>query len=262
TSRALRVLGQYPVEGGRMLRGISLTPDRRVVYFGYGGWSGACENAIYRAPVDGGRPPEKVVEGWSPKLSPDGRMLAYAAAGSRFGINGFLNACSNVLVVRDLATGAERAWLPSANDNYFSVGGISSITWAPDSKRLAFEFAYEETAVYLVESVDSGGRLEDLEPVPGDNDLFAPSWRPDGKIVVGSVCCQPEFDQPRKTFLVDPDARTAVPFTGADDFSFLDFDSTGRHELYVRGGEKGELFRRSDGGVPVFMARDFLEADW
>ncbi len=46
-----------------------------------------------------------------------------------------------------------------------------------------------------------------------------------------------------------------------EDFAFLDFDSTGRHLLFVKEGENGEPFRRSEGDR-VLMARDFLEADW
>ncbi len=266
SSRAVRVLAQYPMDGRGQLRGVSITKDRETVYYGYGDGGlpaeSACDTAVHRAPVDGSRAPEKVADGLTPQLSPDGRLLAYAGGGTRFGVKAELMSCSNVLVIRDLSSGAERAWLPTPNDGYFSVGGISSITWAPDSKRLAFEFNYEGGSVHVVDATAPGGRLEDLEPLSAGADLFAPAWRADGQIVVRSMCCYPEWDQPDKTLLVDPDTGHAVPFTQVEDFAFLDFDSTGRHLLFVKEGESGELFRRSEGESAVFMARDFLEADW
>lgn len=266
TSRALQVLAQYPTDGSGRLGGVSLTPDRKTVYYGYGesGLSSdpRCGTGVYRVPVDGGGRPEKVAEGLSPKLSPDGRLLAYAGGGTRFGIRGEQMSCSNVLVIRDLASGAERAWVPTPDDNYFSLGDISSITWAPDSKRLAFEFSYEDSSVLVVDAAAPGGRLEDLRPLVAGQTLFAPAWRSDGRILVRSMCCHPDWDEEDKTLLVDPVSGQATPFTQVEDFAFLDFDSTGRHLLFVKEGENGELFRKSEGENEVFMARDFLEADW
>lgn len=165
-----------------------------------------------------------------------------------------------------MSTEAERTWLPTPDDNWFSVGSIRSITWSPDSKRLAFEFSYEGSGVYLLDATAPGGRLEDLSPLRTDESQsddvpLAPTWRSDGKIVVGSICCHPDMDRPQENFVVDPDTGEAARFSQAEDFSSLDFDGTGRHLLYVK-GDKGELFRQTGGDKPVLMANDFLEAEW
>lgn len=263
TSRALRVLAEYPVDGERELRGVSLTADRETVYFGYGSTSAPCGAAVYRVAVDGGSPPQKVADGFSPELSPDGRLLAYAAAARRFATSDEHSPCANVLVIRELSTGAERVWLSPADDNYFSRGEIGPITWAPDSKRLAFGFQYENSGVYVVDANRRGGRLDDLEALrAGDDELLAPAWRSSGKIVVASICCHPDYEKPRQYLAIDPDTGESAPFAAPGDFVSIDFDTTGRYLLYIGSRDKGDLFRQDEGEPPVSMASDFWEAEW
>jgi hypothetical protein len=68
-------------------------------------------------------------------LSPDGRSLAYAAERPVEGVTEIGAECGSAdLVLRELATGAERRWTAAPGS-----GTIAQLAWSPDGTSLAFE---------------------------------------------------------------------------------------------------------------------------
>jgi hypothetical protein len=98
-----RELARAP--GGQPIRGVALAPGGATAYLDAG--TGAAAR-VYAVPTDGSAAPTAVATGWSPEVSGDGAALAYLTASQ--------------VVVRDLATGAERA--------FPSLGAPSALAWS------------------------------------------------------------------------------------------------------------------------------------
>ena len=112
---------------------IALSPDRKTLYFVRTGENFGCDQTIMSVPVAGGQK-RVVAQGHSPALSPDGRFLAYSGKGTG------PNCDHHPLVVRELDSGDERRWTWAAEDpeDVYESGGAYGLSWAQDSKSLAF----------------------------------------------------------------------------------------------------------------------------
>jgi WD40-like Beta Propeller Repeat len=270
TGTTRRVLAIEPGSGSGgavKLEGIALTPDRRTVYYAVAGDCGT--GSLFRVPFDAQGPAKRVTAGISPAVSPDGEKLAYATAGPPAADG--RPRCPNVVVVRDLRTGAERSWAyPDDRDHgtaLYQESSIVEMAWAPDSNRLAYTLAYEGDSVSVLDTGrdhDLGETLEVVVP-GGGGDSRHPAWQAtSGRLaVVNSAfeCCYDDnYTGPPKTLLVDPDQRLSTgllpPGQRPD---ALDFDSSGDHLLYVEGGA---LYRQSPRAAPVLVARGITGADW
>lgn len=151
---------------------VAPTPDGSSVYFQRGEQCGF-RPSIWRVPATGG-PAEQITDtGKSPVVSPDGRSLAYASSADPAPGD-----CGpfDVLVVRDLASGAERR-LPYPED----TGTVSPLAWAPDSSRLVV-FAETPDRPRLFASIDVTGdalrEVEELAEPAGNGYEFLPSGEP------------------------------------------------------------------------------------
>jgi hypothetical protein len=268
--RRLRVLAAHPEAadpaGEVFLEGVALSADHRSAYYAVAGPCG--EGTVYRVPVDGRAPPERVATGISPAVSPDGSKLAYAAPGGA-GPDGRPR-CDNRIVVRDLRTGAERTWsYPDDPDPLplYQDGVITRIAWAPDSTRLAFTLSYEGDSVSILDTVVDRDLSESKELVVpgGGGDSRHPTWQASsGRVaVVNSAfeCCFADnYTGPTRTLLVDPDKMLSEDLLPPGKKpAWLDFDVTGHHLLYVDGDR---LYRRSGSGSPVAVGRGYVAADW
>jgi hypothetical protein len=145
---------------------VDLSADGGTLYFSIG-------LAMYRMSIEGGAP-EPVGQGTSPTLSPDGSLLAYTGPDSG-------------IVVRDLTTGAERQWGPR------DAGQIGSLSWSPDSSRLAYDFLYNTNHTYVLDTT-STGKLSDVSTELGPYEdktgggLYSPTFLDDGRIAVVKNC--------------------------------------------------------------------------
>jgi hypothetical protein len=270
TGHRLRVLAAHPEADpatGVFLEGVAVTPDHRSAYYSVAGPCGA--GTIYRVPVDGRGTPERVATGISPAVSPNGSKLAYAAPGGT-GIDGRPR-CNNQIVVRELASGAERVWrYPDDADHsqaLYQDGAIMKIAWAPDSTRLAYTLSYEGDGVSVLDTAVDRDLSQTLEVVVpgGGGDSREPTWQASsGRLaIVNSAfgCCYDDnYTGPPRTLLVDPALRISEDLLPPGKRpAWLDFDTTGDHLLYVDGGT---LYRRSRNGSPVVVGPGYVAADW
>ena len=104
---------------------VDLSADGGTLHFSIG-------SAMYRMSIEGGAP-EAGRSGHEPDPQP-GRLPPRLQR-SRFGI-----------VVRDLRTGAERQWGPR------DTGSIGSLSWSPDSSRLAYDFLSNTNHTYVLDT--------------------------------------------------------------------------------------------------------------
>jgi hypothetical protein len=289
----LRTLATHPeaaTGGFPYLEGVSLSPDRHQVFYALAGDCGPA--TIYRVAADGRTPPEAILSGVSPSVSPDGRKLAYAvaapgpapapapipgpaatgAANSATAHAGDVERhCENAVVVRDLQTGAERTWrypdTPDYATSLYRDAVISEIAWAPDSTRLAYTLSYEGDSISVLDTeadADLSQTQEVVIPGGGGNSSH-PAWQAtSGLLGVFNTrfeCCfDDDYTGPPRTLLVDPDRRLATPLLPSGRrVTALDFDASGAHLLFVDGGR---LYRRSGTQAPVSLATGVTAADW
>jgi hypothetical protein len=252
-----RVLYERPRLGeGDLFGDAEISPD---------GWvwiatEGAnCENvgSLIRVPLAGG-PAETIGPGFAPALSPDGRWLAYGAQG------GF---CSNDVVVRELASGAERRWTYKRDDpsQSFETAIIRSLAWAPDSRHLAAEFGWEGNWVRVIDTAGPPGTLVGtIGPEPAARSVYSsPTWIAADRVALWELCCdigELSYDESRKRVVyVDTNSRESVGgFDPAFDITDMDY-APGGHLLYVSGGE---LFAGWADAPPRKLAAGVVTAVW
>ena len=285
TVRTLATHDEADTGGFPYLEGVSLSPDRNSVFYALAGDCGPA--TIYRVAADGSTPPEAILDGVSPAVSPDGRKLAYAVAGSRSGAvpapppsgdepesESDVPAdrhCQNAVVVRDLSTGAERTWrypdTPDFAANLYRQAVITEISWAPDSTRLAYTLSFEGDSVSVLDTeaaADLSETLEVVVPAGGGNSSH-PAWQA-GSGLLGlfntrfECCFDDNYTGPPRTLLVDPERRLATALLPSGRrVSALDFDASGAHLLFVEGGR---LYRRSGSQAPLSLTSGVTAADW
>jgi Tol biopolymer transport system component len=220
---------------------------------------------LFEVPLDGSREPRRLGNGGAPAVSPDGTRLAYFTPS-----NGCIGA---TLVVRNLATGKEQRWEAPESDGYFSNGAITAIAWAPDGRRLAFQFDWEGSGVYLL---DTGvpGRLDTARPVepkrqPDNTSLALRGWHPiDGRLAVAALCClspdgmtSTEVHDRTRTFLVDPATGESTDLHRAGEAAFsMDYDGSGQWMLWI--SEDGFLRVRDPRGGERSVRQGYASATW
>ncbi len=118
---------------------------------------------VLSVPLAGGRL-TPVAAGYSPAISPNGRLLAYVAW------TDCVMPCVSApeaIVVRDLVTGTQQRWSFTS-----SLNDITALSWAPDGRHLAFAgttaLKHATVIVQTARVLDtrSGGTLDDARPIP------------------------------------------------------------------------------------------------
>ena len=216
---------------------------------------------IMSVPAAGGEP-KPVAQGRKPTLSPDGRYLAYVTCDGELGI------CGHGVSIIDLVTGTEHAWAAGFNDRF-----AGSLTWLPDSRRLAlsmFSLGDANPRLHILSVDDDGATLEDLDEI-GPNDEEA-GWTvvgyhvPTGGLVVRHSCCS--------TYATDEVEESSVISVTADgeilstllptaDWIDIELDGSGRNFLLLEMG--GGVYRIDETGAePVAIpgAEGFEDIDW
>jgi hypothetical protein len=109
----------------------SVSPDGQVVYFELTGAATGpvCERmTLHQVSIHGGSV-VPIAAGRYPEVSPDGTKLAYVGGAGAVD-------CPTRIVVRDLVTGQEASWAPNPAE---PSQRASQLSWAPDSRHLAFQ---------------------------------------------------------------------------------------------------------------------------
>lgn len=259
TGEALRVLDQRETSeedaGTNEIVGVTLSDDGRSVLYAVTGH--LCDtDRIYRVAIDGGEP-EELGNGLSPAVSPDGRSLAYARSNDP-------TMCSDELVVRDLTTGEERMW-PPAQDGYEELANLLDLTWAADSRTLAFERSYEGSEVLVVDTAGEGG-FERPAGEPGDavGCSRSPAWASDGGLsyvaYTDLFCGDDELASEGDDDLLvvaragEEGTERPLPPGGR-----VRADATGEHLLHV---VDGRIVILGDGEGDEVLGTGFVDADW
>lgn len=233
--------------------------DRSTIYFVR--VTTSCSTEIVSVPSRGG-PDVIVANGYAPRVSRDGRRLAYLEPA---------DACSDksVLVVRDLGTGTERRWNAGAGED------IVDLDWAPDSTHLAVirqvprpsaeatsgigSAGYFDNELWILDTQAPGASIDTGHQVPGVKGWCdAVTYRgPEGTLVV--LALPGHGDYPSVLSEIDPDTghtKEVVRFPHpVNDF---DYDASGQHLIYVW---NDTLYRWVD-GRSVRLAGGINSAAW
>jgi hypothetical protein len=105
------------------------------------------QEQVMSVPLAGG-PVRAVAAGRGPAVSQDGRLLAYVTYTDRTGV-------PEAIVVRNLATGAQRSWAFTS-----SQPDIGTLSWSPGGRLLSFTVSMPRspaTSVYLLDTRSAGG---------------------------------------------------------------------------------------------------------
>ena len=249
------------------LQGIAVTPNGREVY--YATVTDDTWGTVYRVATDGRHPARAVGDGISPAISPDGRYLAYAAPGPTE--PGGTDRCCNTIAVVTLDPGTLRIWGFPASDIagriWVTQASFTKLAWAPDSRRLAFTVSYEGETVAVLDTGAHRDLAETVEVVVpgGGGDSRHPAWQASsGQLAIVNrafeCCFEDDYRGPRRTLLVDvAENRSEDLLPPGAAPTWLDFDTTGDHLLYV---DEGVLYRRSHDEPPVKVGSGIAAAEW
>jgi hypothetical protein len=115
-----------------------------------------------------------------PAISPDGTRIAYLSASSRISIDLYLADANTGRTIRHL--------IRTAGDPHFeslqflaSAGG-----WAPDNRRLAVATVRKGRPVLAIIDTDNGKVTQEIT-IPEADEIFQPSWSPDGASIAFSA---------------------------------------------------------------------------
>lgn len=168
-----RKLTNYEGDNGQEINSITFLPNGKSLLFIRGGANnsageipnpaelqGTVERAIYKIDLDG-KNLKKIVNGASPKVSPNGSTLAYISGGQIWTLN-----------------------LDSANISpkklFHSRGSQGSIRWSPDGSKIAFVSSRRDHNFIGVCDIVTQ-QIKYIDPgVDGDID---PTWSPDGNSI-------------------------------------------------------------------------------
>lgn len=217
--------------------------------------------SLERVPVAGGEV-ESMGRGFAPAPSPDGRLLAYGYTGDD------LRPClAGGIAVRDLETGDERRFpdseAPPTADDCPAGGWVDRITWAPDSRHLAYTVAGDPEGRVWILDTDRDDDLGEAELLDADRAYASPAWLPDGRVAVAEVDGP---DDERQLVVVDPDTgKRDVIVPGLRTAHHIDADGSGEQLLLtVRQGDGARLVMAhlDDEGERAELHKPYGRAVW
>lgn len=242
------------------LRTIVPSPDRTTLYFVIHRSDDCSE--IASVPAAGG-PVRVLMRGDGPSPSPDGRSLAYVD---------LLN-CGGMrarVVLRDLTTGAERAWEEKAVEGQlFPRLAAIGATWSPDPRSLIVgSCGADACGPWLLDVTSAPGDVwRAAKPMPGEpdpgRDAFWGCWTARGSkgtVVVRTDYSSSDGTEPHPIKEIDIKTGRVSPLVAVGrELRCLTFDASGDHALFVR---DGGAFAWSSAGGPRLIGRGFTEAAW
>ena len=181
---------------------------------------------LYVAPLAGGEP-RRITENTgadnSPLYSPDGHFLAY-----RSQVRAGFESDRWRLVVMDRATGRNNVITENLDRS------VSSVAWAPDSKRLLFT-AEDRGRVAIHMIPVTGGASKPL--VSGNSHLDEPQLTPDGKVIVYS---EASGSKPTELYKVSSGGKPE-PLTRLNDEILSRYNLPAFEEFWVEGAERAQV---------------------
>jgi hypothetical protein len=154
SSRTLRVIRTLATNAGIFQGPYTLAASPSGLVF-YDGLTGHGET-VFSVPLAGG-PARAVAYGRTPAISPDGKLLAYVAETFSVAHGEILTG----IVVRDLASGAQRTWaLPDP------AAYIPAMSWSPDGRHLAVTTAVLSPVTVVLDTTAPGRTLGAARRLP------------------------------------------------------------------------------------------------
>lgn len=278
TGNTVKVLARYDnPKTCNALGTVSLSLDSKTVYFQRnfeatsepfpeGSVNTYCRSEVHKISIDGGKV-EKVADGFTPRLSWDGRKLSYLVP---VGIEKEGWAYSSNLVVLDLDSGSSRV---VAKDIGCDCGPTAFATWSKDNKHIAVQgvncgcggMSFNELKI-----IDIAGPDVTTVKAPKAIDEHAgwgdPTFLPDGNMFLFEIG-RDDFDKgfksaPRMLIVNPVDGKIVkVITTGFVDryYEGTNVDQSGKHLLYL---SSGNLMVSDDWERPTQLATGLLSADW
>ncbi|MGH8993698.1 MAG: TolB family protein [Acidimicrobiia bacterium] len=204
----------------------------------------------------------RVADGWAPAVSPDGRLLAFAY----FPEGGDICSGNNIGVL-DLTTGDLRRFLsppdavagPSCPD---TPGFVTDITWAPDSRFLAFVYGDADTGNIRRLDTVFHDYLDEAYVLDPTRRYDTPAWLADGRLAVTEA-----HGARFQVMAVDVETRVATaisPVFGGHRVNSLDADAGGRNLLIAIDGASHatEVYALRAGEAPTPLAPAFPISVW
>lgn len=256
TGHVVREL-DHDVSVRRGLSELAPTPDGKDVYFTSHlppDPSGQCPgtvDTVMRVDVAGG-----VVGSWGSgravAISPDGRRLAIAGGTGRSGIGCGEDVAS--VQIRDSAAGSVRTIVGT-------TGAVFSLSWAPNSRDLAFQWDKGSSYAYVLDTV-GGSSLNEARCVCEQSD--ATGWHGylgDTGDFLGSYGPGAGSSQPNRVVALGPDGAIGrTLFSTRAPINDLRSDASGTHVLMTT--DRG-LYRWSEGeSEPTKIAEAIVAAAW
>jgi hypothetical protein len=221
-----------------------VSADRTTVWFAYGGC--VSERGVFRVAVRGGAITKVVADGAEElAVSHDGRKLAYISSGC--GARG----PHGDVVVRDLASGAERRWPTSSGGPVGQLSLQQPLAWSPDGRYLAVVVgdADQRQQVRLVDTTRAGSLAgAPLVRVPDRGCWFTnAAYQPgSGRLAVVEECHLPatgggQVPSRSRLLFFDPSSRRllarslVLSVAGRPEVFGMSFDPSGRYLLYWAG---------------------------
>jgi hypothetical protein len=213
-----------------------------------------------------------VAEGIMPAISPDGATLAYAGRDPSFQVDPNFpeDDVGLALVLRDLATGAER-YIGTGHGGNPSAW-LDQIAWSTDGTTLFVPMGMEGSSLYALDesATDFEGALS-LGDDDGTMSESEPIVLADGTLLVS---CSPYDDLPDETYVAVID-----PLTGSVAAHVEPLAGWGIFDMAARprgaglafladdpavddGAPGGNLYRWDDGGEPQLLGTGFLAVAW
>jgi hypothetical protein len=261
---------------------ISVSPDGSTVYFAV---RHGCAAGIESVATGGGSP-RFVTAGVLPAISPDGTELAFVREQYGGGVSPVAFGCpvtaasaSVEVVVRDLATGAEKTYpAPPGQDGLISP--VSHLSWSPDGGTLLVSSGpvqdnegWQLNRLNLATStyyVPENAAMSAERDVPAAAGAAMPAggyfeegvYLPDGDLFVDRECCAGVPVKTTSSLLQEVSASGAVIAkvgTGYPGVVHSSLDAAPGWLLYLSGTD---LFVIADGHPPKAFATGYIAAAW
>jgi hypothetical protein len=242
TGKAVRYL--EPASHQSIPSDLAVSTDRTTVWFAYGGC--VPERGVFRVAVRGGAVAKVIADGAEElAVSQDGRKLAYISTGC--GTRG----SQGDVVVRDLASGAERRWPTSSGGPVGQLSLQQPLAWSPDGRHLAVVVGDvdQRQQVRLVDTTRVGSLAgAPIVRVPDSGCWFTNvAYQPrSGRLAVVEEChvasaAGGQVLARSRLLFFDPSSRRllarslVLSVAGLPDVFSMSFDPSGRYLLYWAG---------------------------
>jgi hypothetical protein len=263
---------------------VAVSPSGSTVYFSV---RRGCTDDIESVPVSGGTP-AVVTTGVLPAISPDGRKLAFVREPFGGGLAHVRYDCSVLtaspgkqfqVVIRDLASGSEKAYPAPPGEATALPFPISHLSWAPSGKSLLVSAGPSQdnegwglttldvaNARYYLPASWPAVSAADV-PVTGQAGAGQSYYRegvflPSGDMFVNRICCAGVPVRDTSSLLQEIDSSGRLVRQVAIGFTNRDHTSLAARPGWLLYLSAHDLFVSRGGGPPVKITTGLIAAAW